>query len=443
MTDILYKGRWYRQAEDTKEDAEQTSGDPCGAADSGSLFVQATEAILSEANIQGTPLQLCQEADGADVRVSVGEAWSGIEAVLTFDFDRNQKLQELILSMCQYNFVAHPGRFGGGKTIKLLTGALEALQQAEFYPQQPQEDVDSKKKFEYIEFLRHYIGELLQGAVDLPYQNRKEFADAIMKLAKQNKYPPDRASVLSEGALRLDDDEWKRHIIPLVKSQGRQQATTQEMLNQAVGELIPSAEKYTGNVHVLAYLDDGSILAGIDVPKPADSFTFVFDSKPGQTKLTLKEAGLGLCKATFSAGADAAKTQQLITAMISLAVLAGRTAQPELSEAPDLVAKEWDKDTLSDAIARGLVIWYGANDYVRMTWQGKSINCWSKDDWDKYEVDAPDSTLKLHVQKAAKNKREFFQVDKEGSLDRLDYRGRVIQKNIGRVDPTGQVCPVR
>lgn len=448
MQTFKYKGHQYRLAAELTEDqpaepeAEETpekpAQQPCGRPDSSDPAVVAAEAVLSSSGLEGSVVQVCTEQDGQDVKVDIGQKWSGIEAILTFDYSGDQQLQELVLKMCGLDFVAH-----GNKMYKLLLQALLTLQKAKFGPQVATDQVEDKKKSEYIAFLQHYIAELVQGAVELDYENREKFAEQIVQLAEQGKYPSDRASVLSEGALRLDDKDWKANIMPLVKSRGQQHATTQELVNKAVVALIPSGEDYTGAAQVVRYLDEGEILVKIDVPKPAQNFMFVFLHQPGSTELKLQDAGLGMCDATFHSGPDASLVSALITSMVNLAILNGRTAQPELSRPPDLVAKEWDKEKLHAALAKGLVIWYGNNDYVRLTWLGKSVNCWSKDDWEKYQVGTTPSTLWNAVERAEKNKREILQVDKDNHADRLDSQLNVIQKDIGLVGDTIKACEVK
>lgn len=449
MRYIKVAGHRYRLAEEDDQ-TEKPAGDPCASPETDDPFVQLATTVLDSANISGTPIRVCQEADGTDVKVNVSSGWSGVEAVLTFDFSANQKLQELVLQMCGSSFVAHSGRFGGGKSLKMLLGALSVLHEADFKPQQADETVDSKKKTEYIEFLRHYVTELLLGAVELPtsgdaspYLDRKAFSEAIKQFAESGKYPKDRAEVMSEGALRLSDQDWKDYIVPLVQSQGKQYAATQDMINKAVSAIIPASENYTGGAQLVAYLDEGTMLVGIDVPKPAQFFSFVFEHATEQKQLKLLSAGLGLCGGTFLV-TDPATAGKLVSAMVSLAILAGRTAQPSLSEPPKLVAKEWDRAKVEKALASGLAVWHGANNYVRLVWQGKSIGCWSAADWKEYQLDSVDSTLKLHLEKARKGKRAVLDIDKAGNVDLLDYDMRPVQTNIqSSIESKYKACPVR
>jgi len=327
---IRYAGHRYRRAQE-----KETTKKPCGKPNAEDPLYQKAQQVLSGAKIKATPVQACKEADGTDFSFSIGAAWSGIEALLTFDYSDAGKLQELILNMCSLSFVAH-----GDEMIKMVLGTIQTLQRAEFSPQAPAVNVEDKKRTEYIDFLRHYITELLLGAVELPYDDRKEFSAAIEKMGKEGRYPADRAAVMAEGALRISDEDWQDHIVPLVKSQGRQYAATQEMVNSAVMQIIAADEDYTGSADVLTYLDDGDILVGLDVPKPAQSFMFVFQHAAGQNRLDLVDAGFGICGATFSSKADIKLASKLVSAMVDLAVLAGGNAQPQPRQPPPVVVKE-------------------------------------------------------------------------------------------------------
>lgn len=466
---IHYRGHQYRLAQEPKaeepteqpvgEKAEEPAKDPCGAADPSDPFVKAAKAAMSAANVDGKAVRVCREADGVDVKVSVGERWSGIEAVLTFDFNQKGKLQELILQMCGTSFVAHSGRFGGGKSLNMLLASINVLQQAEFYPRQAAETVQEKNQAKYIEFVRHYVAEMLAAAVELPapagvdpYADRTAFGNAIQQMldaAEKGeadlKMPKDRAETLLEGSRKwMDNQDWKNHIHPLIESQGRQYAVMQEMVDRAVADIIPKHEAYTGDAHVTEYRDDGSIVVDIEVPKPADLFKFAFEHMAGQKKLRLKDAGLGLCGATFASKGDVNLSGLLVSAMVNLAILAGRTAQPELSQPPEAIERAWKSKDLMRAFAKGLVIWHGINDNVRMTYEGKTIGyCRTKAEWQENEAEQKDSTLQIHIEKAQRDEREILRVDDDGQVDRLNHELKVIQKNIGKVNASTGACEIQ
>ncbi len=453
---FYYKGHRYRlatrlaaeQPEDdaAKEDVEEPTESPCGDPDPADPAVVAAVAVLKGANIEATPVQTCREQDGTDVKMDIGSMWSGIEAVLTFDYSAELGLQEMILKMCGLDFVAHDNN-----AFKMLLSSIQTLLRASFGPQQATDQVEDKKKSEYIRFLQHYIAEMVQGALDLDYENRTNFAQKIKALGEDEngRYPQDRADVLAEGALRLTDKEWEANILPLVKSSGQQHATTQEMVNRAVMDLIPSGEDYTGTAQVLKYLDGGEILVQLEVPKPAQSFMFVFQHTAGSAALKLKQSGLGLCGGTFSGGPDTALTGLLVSAMVDLAILNGQTAQPELSQPPSLVAKQWNSKEWEKGRAQGMVVWENAMGGVRLTVMDSESGCLSKDQWaqeKKWLEEKPDevSNLSNALKTVKEAGRDVFLVRPDGTVDLLDYDLNVTKKNVTTIDPaTGKACPVK
>jgi len=455
-----YRGCRYRvaaQLRQAQEPADTAEEPPAAGTDEsgGTPLLQAVRQrsaeILAEYEIQ-SPIELQdkfkQEADGIDAVYNVGDRWSGVTALLTLDFNSKAKLQEVVLELCGQLYVAH-----SGSEQKELLSALGTLHAADFKPELAQDVVQDKQKQQYLEFLEYWVNEMMKAAMQLPgigedYGDRAGFIKAMEQYAKTDEnqapgpIPPERAKNLMDGARLLSDDEWAK-LIKELEEGGTAYGTKQELVNKAVLALT-AHEDYNGEAQIVGSTPEGKILAGIQVPLPIQSMTFVLDHQPGQKQLQLSQAGLGICDAIFLA-LDEALTKRLVTALVDLVKASNVKTDEQLSKPPELdVEPEWTPEKLKKAFTKAVTVWKSDNGY-RLMVGNNNMGCFSEAEWTHPSGESgAQLTLRNMLQQAAAKKLRVFQIDEEGRVDSMNYEFKPTKTNIARFDENLQQfeCPV-